>query len=87
MDVESERIVQDALDRVTVNQTTVLVAHRLSTIKEADVITVVNDRVIAEKGTHETLVNIKNDFYTALVVLDENAHANAPNETPGNEYL
>ncbi|KAK4351582.1 hypothetical protein RND71_030895 [Anisodus tanguticus] len=73
LDAESERIVQDALDRVVVNRTTVVVAHRLSTIKGADVIAVVKNGVIVEKGKHETLINIKDGFYSSLVALHTSA--------------
>ncbi|WZZ66794.1 hypothetical protein YC2023_078164 [Brassica napus] len=59
LDAESERVVQDALDRVMVNRTTIVVAHRLSTIKNADIIAVVENGMIVEKGTHETLMNIE----------------------------
>ncbi|XP_047308241.1 ABC transporter B family member 4-like [Impatiens glandulifera] len=69
LDAESEKVVQDALDRVMVNRTTVVVAHRLSTIKNADVIAVVKNGVIVEKGRHETLINIKDGFYSSLVAL------------------
>ncbi|XP_010515729.1 PREDICTED: ABC transporter B family member 11-like [Camelina sativa] len=73
LDAESERVVQDALERVMVNRTTVVVAHRLSTIKNADVIAVVKNGVIAEKGTHETLINIDGGVYVSLVQLHMNA--------------
>ncbi|KAJ1425598.1 P-loop containing nucleoside triphosphate hydrolase [Sesbania bispinosa] len=73
LDAESERVVQDALDRVMVNRTTVVVAHRLSTIKNADVIAVVKNGVIVEKGKHETLINIKDGFYASLVQLHTSA--------------
>ncbi|RLN22263.1 ABC transporter B family member 4-like [Panicum miliaceum] len=69
LDAESERIVQDALDNVMVGRTTVIVAHRLSTIKSADIIAVLKDGVIVEKGRHETLMNIKDGFYASLVEL------------------
>nr|XP_043635572.1 ABC transporter B family member 4-like [Erigeron canadensis] len=69
LDAESERVVQDALDRVMVNRTTVVVAHRLSTIKNADVIAVVKNGVIVEKGKHEKLINIQDGFYASLVSL------------------
>lgn len=69
LDAESERVVQDALDRVMVNRTTVVVAHRLSTIKNADVIAVVKNGVIVEKGKHEALIGIKDGFYASLVTL------------------
>ncbi|MFQ6637178.1 hypothetical protein Gotur_013494 [Gossypium turneri] len=75
LDAESERVVQDALDRVMVNRTTVVVAHRLSTIKNADVIAVVKNGVIVEKGKHDTLINIKDGLYASLVALHMSASA------------
>ncbi|KAK4586298.1 hypothetical protein RGQ29_023461 [Quercus rubra] len=73
LDAESERVVQDALDRLMVDRTTVVVAHRLSTIKGADLIAVVKDGVIAEKGKHEILINIRNGIYANLVALHTKA--------------
>ncbi|XP_009363069.2 ABC transporter B family member 11 [Pyrus x bretschneideri] len=73
LDAESERVVQDALDRVMVNRTTVVVAHRLSTIKNADVIAVVKNGVIVEKGKHDKLINITDGFYASLVALHMSA--------------
>ncbi|XP_027334212.1 ABC transporter B family member 4-like isoform X2 [Abrus precatorius] len=73
LDAESERIVQDALDKVMVNRTTVVVAHRLSTIKYAHLIGVVKNGVIVEKGKHETLINIPDGFYASLVQLHTSA--------------
>ncbi|BFG23770.1 hypothetical protein CerSpe_100440 [Prunus speciosa] len=73
LDAESERVVQDALDKVMVNRTTVVVAHRLSTIKNADVIAVVKNGVIVEKGKHDTLINITDGFYASLVALHVSA--------------
>ncbi|GFP93630.1 ABC transporter b family member 4 [Phtheirospermum japonicum] len=69
LDAESERIVQDALDRIMVNRTTVVVAHRLSTIKAADLIAVVKNGAIVEKGKHNHLINIKDGVYASLVAL------------------
>ncbi|KAG1370985.1 ABC transporter B family member 4 [Cocos nucifera] len=69
LDAESERVVQDALDRVMVNRTTIVIAHRLSTIKGADVIAVVKNGMIIEKGKHEKLINIKDGAYASLVAL------------------
>lgn len=73
LDAESERVVQAALDKVMVNRTTVVVAHRLSTIRNADVIAVVKYGVIAEKGRHETLINIRDGAYASLVALHTSA--------------
>ncbi|KAK4399303.1 ABC transporter B family member 9 [Sesamum angolense] len=69
LDAESERIVQDALDRVMVNRTTVVVAHRLTTIVGADIIAVVKNGVICEKGRHDALMQIKEGVYASLVSL------------------
>lgn len=60
LDVESERIVQDALSNIMVNRTTVVVAHRLTTIRNADLIAVVHLGKLVEQGnTRTTLVVLK----------------------------
>ncbi|KAF0923152.1 hypothetical protein E2562_003366 [Oryza meyeriana var. granulata] len=69
LDAELERVVQDALDRVMMNRTTVIVAHRLSTIQGADMIAVVKNGMIIEKGKHDTLIGIKDGAYASLVAL------------------
>jgi len=69
LDAESERVVQDALDRVMVNRTTVVVAHRLATIRGADIISVVKNGVIAEKGSHDELMKITDGAYASLIAL------------------
>jgi ATP-binding cassette, subfamily B (MDR/TAP), member 1 len=72
LDAESEHVVQEALDRVMVGRTTIVVAHRLSTIKGADMIAVVKNGEIVEKGRHETLMGIKDGVYASLVELRSN---------------
>ncbi|KAB2601391.1 ABC transporter B family member 9-like [Pyrus ussuriensis x Pyrus communis] len=74
LDAESERKVQDALDRVMVNRTTVVVAHRLSTIKGADIIAVVKHGVIAEKGNHDFLMKITDGAYASLVAIHSSSN-------------
>lgn len=69
LDAESERVVQEALDQVMVGRTTVVVAHRLSTIRGADIIAVLKNGAVAEKGRHEELLRIKNGAYASLVEL------------------
>lgn len=69
LDTESERVVQNALDGIMVNRTTVVVAHRLSTIRGADVIAVVKNGAIVEKGKHDKLMTIKDGVYASLVAL------------------
>ena len=56
LDTESERLVQDALERLMKTRTTVAIAHRLSTIRSADEICVLHDGQIVERGTHEQLL-------------------------------
>lgn len=73
LDAESEKVVQDALDKVMVDRTTVVVAHRLSAIKGADLIAVVKNGVIAEKGKHQDLINIEGGIYASLVALHTSA--------------
>ena len=59
LDTESERLVQDALERLMKTRTTVAIAHRLSTIKNADEICVLHEGQIVERGTHEELLKIE----------------------------
>lgn len=65
LDTESEKIVQEALDRLTSSRTTIVIAHRLSTIKNADEICVLHEGRIVERGKHEELIKI-NGYYRKL---------------------
>lgn len=65
LDTESERLVQDALDKLTNSRTTIAIAHRLSTIKTADEICVMHEGCIVERGKHEELIAL-NGYYKKL---------------------
>lgn len=67
LDYESERIVQDALDRAKVGRTTIIIAHRLSTIRNADIIVGINQGRLREIGTHEQLMNYKGIYYELVM--------------------
>jgi subfamily B ATP-binding cassette protein MsbA len=57
VDAQSESLIQEALDRLMKTRTTIIIAHRLSTVKKADRILVIDDGVIAEAGTHQELLD------------------------------
>jgi ATP-binding cassette, subfamily B, bacterial len=69
LDAESERVVQDALNKLMIGRTSIVIAHRLATIREADCIYVLDQGEIVEKGTHEELSNRENGAYSALAKL------------------
>ena len=65
LDTESEKIVQEALDRLTSTRTTIVIAHRLSTIKNADLICVMHEGRIVERGRHDELIAL-DGYYRKL---------------------
>ena len=70
LDTESEKIVQDALDKLMVGRTSFVIAHRLSTIRGADQILVISGGVIAERGTHEELM-ARGGLYHELYMMSQ----------------
>ena len=69
LDSESEKLVQDALDTLMQNRTTIIIAHRLATIRNVDTIYVLKEGEVSEQGSHDELVLIENGIYANLVKL------------------
>ncbi len=65
LDTTSEKYIQDAMDRLSVNRTTLIIAHRLSTVRNSDLIYVLKDGVVVEKGNHNELME-KHSYYHKL---------------------
>lgn len=70
LDTESEKLVQDAINTMINNKTSIIIAHRLSTVKHADIIVVMQDGKIVEQGNHEMLLEL-NGLYKRLVDMQE----------------
>jgi subfamily B ATP-binding cassette protein MsbA len=66
LDTESERLVQDAIIKLMQNRTSIVIAHRLSTIKHADLILVIDEGEIVERGTHGELIRNEQGLYSKL---------------------
>jgi len=80
LDVESEALIQDALNRLIHGRTTFIVAHRLSTIRHATRIVVMDQGTIAEIGTHEELMDLKGMYYRMVIL---QSHGISPDEATG----
>ncbi|KAL9239953.1 hypothetical protein vseg_014223 [Gypsophila vaccaria] len=75
LDSESERVVQEALDKAAMGRTTIIIAHRLSTIRNADIIAVLQNGKVIEMGSHEELIQLQDGIYTSLVRLQQTAQS------------
>ena len=78
LDSESERIVQEALDKAAVGRTTIVIAHRLSTVRNADTIAVVQDGQVVESGSHDELISREDGLYASLVHVQKTTKLDIP---------
>jgi len=69
LDAESEKLVQEAMDKLMENRTSIIIAHRLSTIRDVDCIYVLDNGKIIEQGTHNELISNENGIYASLAKL------------------
>jgi ATP-binding cassette subfamily B protein len=74
VDTETERMIQEALDRLTTGRTVFAIAHRLSTLRNADRLIVIDKGRVAEEGTHEELMELENGIYAKLVEMQMEFH-------------
>lgn len=75
LDSESEKLVQEALDRFMIGRTTLVIAHRLSTIRKADLVAVLQHGSVSEIGTHDELfAKGENGVYAKLIKMQEMAN-------------
>lgn len=88
LDVESERSVQEALERACAGKTTIIVAHRLSTIRNANVIAVIDDGKVAEQGSHSHLLkNYPDGCYARMIQLQRFTHGQAVEMVSGSSSM
>ena len=70
LDTESEKLIQDAFDRLAEGRTSIVIAHRLSTIKDSDIIFVIDKGMVAESGTHQELLDKRGLYYRLYSLKD-----------------
>jgi ABC-type multidrug transport system fused ATPase/permease subunit len=85
LDIESEKLLMEALERLMKGRTVITIAHRLSTIRDANKIIVLKDGIITEEGTHSELIN-RNEFYAELYRIQSDA-APPSGESPTNSRI
>jgi ATP-binding cassette subfamily B protein len=78
VDTGTEQLIQQALERLMQGRTTIIIAHRLSTVRNADQIVVLEDKSIRERGTHEQLIQVKDGLYRKLYSVQRNLEPGEP---------
>jgi len=74
LDTETEKMIQDSLNRLSENRTTIAIAHRLSTLRNANRLLVLDKGKVAEYGTHNELLDAKGIYYKLVMAQREMAH-------------
>ncbi|KAJ4832972.1 ABC transporter B member 15 [Turnera subulata] len=87
LDSESERVVQEAIDKAAMGRTTIIIAHRLSTIRNADIIAVLQNGQVMETGSHNDLMENENSVYASLVRLQQTEKGKSTTSENVNENL
>lgn len=77
MDTETEKLIQSAISTLTQGKTTIMIAHRLSTLRDADELVVIENGKVAERGTHKVLLDLEDGVYKKLYTLQAEALRNA----------
>jgi len=78
LDVETESLIQESLNRITKGRTTIAIAHRLSTLRNADRLVVLKDGGVAEVGTHAELLRQKGIYYDLVMAQRQNSRKAEP---------
>ena len=73
IDTESEMLIQDAIDKLLVDRTSLVIAHRLSTVRNSDWIYVMSDSRVIEQGTHENLLDLKGKYSEMIAYSERDA--------------
>ena len=73
IDTESEMLIQDAIDKLLVDRTSLVIAHRLSTVRNSDLIYVMSDGCVIEQGTHESLLELKGKYSEMIAYSERDA--------------
>ncbi|UCG37803.1 MAG: ATP-binding cassette domain-containing protein, partial [bacterium] len=82
LDTESEHLVQKALENLVEGRTTLIIAHRISTVKDADMIIVISDGRITESGRHEELLALGGEYSRLYSLLVEDSPSDGTKEKP-----
>ena len=83
LDTNSERVVHEALELASMGQTTIVVAHRLSTVRNVDIIVVMQNGEVKEMGSHDDLITNENGLYSSLVHLQQTRDLTDTNKVGG----